>query len=137
MAILVIIGACAIVNESERKIIYCDSLKWPAPSDILSRLNKYKKTVNKNASVEEYSLVFAHDPKNKSPVTGAHKCNKTCSQNYPLQTCGNICGIVVLVVSEIACFNTQYFKDLPSNYPVNYKCVRPSFLSNLSSSVSI
>lgn len=93
------------VNVSERKIIYCDSLGWPAPSDILSRLDKYIKTVNNNASVEEYTLVFAHDPKSKSPVTGAHKCNKTCAQNYPLQTCGNICGIVVLVVSTIACFN--------------------------------
>ena len=111
------------VNVSERKIIYCDSLGWPVPSDILSRLNKYIKTVNKNASVEEYTLVFAHDPKSKSPVTGAHKCNKTCAQNYR-----HVATYVVLL-----CWLSQQShasKYSTSNHPLNYKCVRPSFLSN-------
>ena len=118
------------LNISEKKAIYCDSLGWPAPADILSKLDNYVKTVNSDVCVKEYTLVFVHDPKSKNSITGAHKCNKTCAQNYPLQTCGNICGIVVLVVSAIACFNKQYFKDLTTNYPQNNRGIRPSFLRN-------
>ena len=46
--------------------------------------------------------------------TGTHECNFACAQLYPFQTCRSICGIVVMVMSAIACQNLPLFKLMSS-----------------------
>ncbi len=49
-----------------------------------------------------------HDPQNQCPMSGMHRCGESCADFYPLQICSNICGIVVIVVAAIACYNVNY-----------------------------
>ena len=62
--------------------------------------------------------------------TGAHKCNQGCARNYPLQTCSNVCGIVVMAIASIACHNTEYFQNLITVYTTASESLPISYLRN-------
>ena len=100
--------------EIMKKIVYGDSLAWPFPSGLLCRVDKYLKAVCKDDDISNYSVVMLHDPQNQCPMSGMHRCGDTCANFYPLQTCSNICGTVVMVIGAIACYNFDFFSP-----PVN------------------
>ena len=100
----------------KKKIVYGDSLAWPFPSGLLCRVDKYLKAVCKDDDISNYSVML-HDPQNQCPMSGMHCCGDTCANFYPLQTCSNICGIVVMVIGAIACYNFDF------SAPVNHTCM--------------
>ena len=104
------------VDIMKKKIVYGDSLAWPFPSGFLCRVDKYLKAVCKDDDISNYSVVMLHDPQNQCPMSGMHRCGDTCANFYPLQTCSNICGIVVMVIGAIACYNFDFFQHLSTTH---------------------
>ena len=80
------------------------TLAWPAPDGLLNKVDGFIKPVSNDVS--NYSV--CHDPANTCPRTGSHRCGDSCAQFYPLQQCGSICGVVVLIVSAITCYNLDF-----------------------------
>ncbi len=118
------------VDTIEKKILYGDSLGWKVPDSLLDTLADYIKAVNIDDSIEHYNISILHDPTGKCPKTGAHKCNQKCAQNYPLQTCSDVCGIVVMAMAAIACHRTGYFMNLTTVYPTTSESLPTSYLTN-------
>ena len=104
------------VDIAAKKLVYGDSLAWPFPSGLLSRVDKYLKAVCKDDDISNYSTVMLHDPQNQCPMSGMHRCGESCADFYPLQTCSNICGIVVIVVAAIACYNYEFFQHISTTH---------------------
>ena len=107
------------VDIEGKKIIYGDSLAWPFPDGLLcrvERVEKYIKAVNKDEDISNYSIDMMHDPQSRCPMSGNHRCGASCACFYPLQTCSNICGIVVMVVAAIACYNFEFFKHISTKH---------------------
>ena len=104
------------VDIVAKKIVYGDSLAWPFPNGLLCRVEKYLKVVCKDEEISDFSIVMLHDPQNKCPMSGTHRCGSTCADFYPLQTCSNICGVVVMVVSAIACHNFEFFQHISTRH---------------------
>ena len=96
----------------KKKIVYGDSLAWPFPSGLLCRVDKYLKAVCNDDVICSYSVVMLHDPQNQCPMSRIHRCGVPFANFYPLQTCTNICGIVVTVIEAIACHNFHFFQHL-------------------------
>ena len=115
------------VDIVAKKIVYGDSLAWPFPSGLLCRVEKYIKAVCKDDEISNYSIVMLHDPQNQCLMSGMHRCGATCAQLYPLQTCTNICGIVVMVVAAIACHNYEFFQHISTSHS-NATTFPPIFL---------
>ena len=82
------------VDIAAKKIVYGDSLAWPAPNDLLGKVDSYLKAVCKDDDVSNYSVAILHDPTSKCPKSGAHRCGDTCASFYPLQTCSSICELL-------------------------------------------
>ena len=58
-----------------------------------------------------FSITAPHDY-NQNSVAG-HVCrSKTCSPNFPFQTCGSVCGPTALVTGATACLCRPYFDFL-------------------------
>ena len=101
------------VDMPRKRIMYGDSLAWPAPEGLLDQVNKFIKAASNDADdVSNYSFSMGHDPTNRCSQTGSHRCAQSCTQFYPLQTCSNICGVIVMVVSAIACYDLDFFNHI-------------------------
>lgn len=100
------------VDANEKRIVYADSLGWAIPDNLLSKLDSYIKAINVDLNVADFIVSTTHNPNSKYPIRGGHKCNHTCTWNYPLQTCSNICGIVVMVMARVACHHKELFQAL-------------------------
>lgn len=116
------------VDIAAKKIVYGDSLAWPAPNGLLSKVDRYLKAVCKDDDVSNYSVAILHDPTSKCPKSGFHRCGGTCAQFYPLQTCSSICGIVVMVAAAIACHNLEFFQHISTAHGHATKSFPPVFL---------
>lgn len=81
----------------------------------------YIKAVSAADDVANYTIVSCHDP--SSTASGAHCCSGTCANFYPLQTCGSICGVVVMVMAAIACHNPVYFSYLSTRHNQDFPSV--------------
>ena len=93
--------------------MYGDSLAWPALEGLLDQVNKFIKAASNDADdVSNYSFSMGHDSTNRCSQTGSHRCAQSCAQFYPLQTCSNICGVIVMVVSAIACYDLDFFNHI-------------------------
>ena len=97
------------VDTRERVVTYCDSLAWPSPVNLLERIGEFIQTTH-NEAVSLYSFVYAHDPSSTGPQ--GHQCLSSCASLYPLQRCGNVCGVVVIIVAAIACLANDLFRQL-------------------------
>ena len=117
------------VDTTTKKIVYGDSLGWAIPANLLNKLDRYIKAINVNLNVTEFTVSTTHNPNSKSPIRGWHKCNHTCAKNYPLQTCSNICGIVVMVMAALACYHKELFQNMTAMHPPA-KVFPRIFLSN-------
>ena len=98
------------VDTFQKKITNGDSLAWYYPNSLIEKANMYIKAISPSDDVANYTIVTCHDPSATS--SGGHCCGETCAILYPLQTCGSICGVVVMVMAAIACQNPAYFSHL-------------------------
>ena len=102
------------IDTIQKKIIYGDSIAWNYPKSLLEKANMYIKAISPSDDVANYTNLTCHDP--SSTALGAHCCSETCANFYPLQTCGSICGVVVMVMAAIACHNPAYFSHLSTRH---------------------
>ena len=99
--------AIALYEYKEARITYCDSLGWRIPAELISKIKQFSE---KLYHTQEVSVVYCHDP--QSHRQGIRKCGAQCKVNYPLQSCGSVCGVVVLIIAVIICFKKDYFTHL-------------------------
>ena len=112
------------VDTRERIVTYCDSLAWSSPINLLDRIGKFIQ-VTYSEEVSLYTFVYAHDP---SSGSHGHRCLSSCSPLYPLQRCGNVCGVVAMIVAAIACLATDFFRELTKKVDHAPQC--STFLRN-------
>ena len=98
------------VDTFHKKITYGDSLAWYYPNSLFEKANMYIQAISPSDDVANYTIVTCHNPASTS--SGGHCCGETCAILYPLQTCGSICGVAVMVMAAIACQNPAYFSYL-------------------------
>ena len=98
-----------LVDIREKIITYGDSLAWPVPDGLIEKLHSFITVCD--ADFHEFSIQVCHHPRSISS-NGRHCCGTSCAKLYPLQTCMNICGIVVMVMAAVACFNPNLFSLL-------------------------
>ena len=71
-----------------KRIIYCDTLAWDPPSNILEVVNSFTNHIPRVGSYDSSSVCTAHSPLASSSRLG-HVCDWRC-RNYPFQTCSDI-----------------------------------------------
>ena len=88
--------------DFDKKVIrYCDSLGWKMPRGLMTKvLQIYAAIIG--LAFFGFSITAPHDY-NQNGVPG-HVCrSRTCSPNFPFQTCGSVCGSTALFIGAIAC----------------------------------
>nr|XP_047122618.1 uncharacterized protein LOC105849511 [Hydra vulgaris]XP_047122625.1 uncharacterized protein LOC105849511 [Hydra vulgaris]XP_047122631.1 uncharacterized protein LOC105849511 [Hydra vulgaris]XP_047122636.1 uncharacterized protein LOC105849511 [Hydra vulgaris]XP_047122643.1 uncharacterized protein LOC105849511 [Hydra vulgaris]XP_047122652.1 uncharacterized protein LOC105849511 [Hydra vulgaris]XP_047122660.1 uncharacterized protein LOC105849511 [Hydra vulgaris]XP_047122664.1 uncharacterized p len=94
-----------VYNNIDANFYYGDSLGWSAPDDFLFKLDLFiKKLYHVSTS---FNIVYCHDA--TTHQYGGKVCSSLCRKNYPLQTCGNICGVIAIIVCGISCLRYDYF----------------------------
>ena len=73
-----------------KQILYCDTLAWKPPSDIIDVVNSYISHIPRIGKFDDTHLFLAHHPMATSRF--GHMCDWRCC-NYPLQTCSEVCGV--------------------------------------------
>lgn len=99
------VAYCDIV---ERKIVYCDSLGWKVPHDIIVKMSKLFHCVFGYELDTKKTPFHCHNP--AAHQYGNKKCDQTCSRNFPLQACGNVCGVVAVVIAAVIALKPAYFE---------------------------
>ena len=97
----------AVVDIEEKEFTYCDSLGWEIPEGLLEKVNSLLRMISKT-EINVITSCYV----NTSTSVGKHVCQTGCSKFFPLQTCGNVCGVAVIVVSVIAAYEYEEFKRL-------------------------
>ena len=93
-------------------IFYCDSLGWKAPPDFNDFISSISDSFFNYQKFE--NIHYAHNS-TKSTNIEKHVCESgVCSKYYPLQECGNVCGVSVIITAVIALFDTDIFRKLIS-----------------------
>ena len=72
------------------KILYCDSMAWQAPTNIVDTVNIFTRHILHSEAYNNSHLVLAHCPGASSNFV--HQCDWRC-RNYSLQSCADICGV--------------------------------------------
>lgn len=91
------------IDAVENKWFYCDTLAWPPPTNINTTVNAIL-----NVSAKEFFVFrkpaqgrfIAHKPEGNQH--GSHQCTNGCFKNVPLQSCGSVCGVIVVVMGAIS-----------------------------------
>lgn len=96
-----------------RRIVYCDTLTWDPPSNLVDVVNNFTSHIPRVEDFNESHLSVAHSPLATSRV--GHFCDWRC-RNYPLQTCSDICGVIVLINAALAALNRSFFQYLIGPY---------------------
>ena len=100
------------IDVVENKWFYCDTLGWVPPTDLNSKVEFIP-----NVFSQEFTLFrkpahrrfIAHKLQGNSYV--AHKFTDACFQNIPLQSCGSICGVIVVAMGAISCINSTLWRS--------------------------
>ena len=92
-----------------KRILYCDTLAGKPPSNIIDVVNSYTSHIPRVGMYDEKHLFLAHDPMATSRL--GHVCDWRC-RNYPLQTCSDICGVIVLITAAVAALDRTLFQYL-------------------------
>ena len=88
-------------------INYCDGNGWHSPPDLLLVLVAYTKHFGL-LHLHNTTLRLMHQP---TLLGYNHFCMAEC-KNYPLQSCGNVCGLVAVIGAAIAALDTHLFSLL-------------------------
>ena len=94
-------------------IIICDTLAWDPPSILVDVVNNFTSHMPRVEDFTESHLSIAHSPLATSPK--GHQCDWRC-RNYLLQTCSDICGVIVLINAALAALNKPFFQYLIGPY---------------------
>ena len=92
-----------------KRILYCDTLAGKLPSNIIDVVNSYISDISRFGMYDEKHLFLVHDPMATSRL--GHVCDWR-SRNYPLQTCSDICGVIVLINAAVAALDRLLFQYL-------------------------
>ena len=91
------------------KIIYCDTLAWQPPPDIIDVVNDFVRYIPQVGMYKKSHLVLAHSP--GATNWQGHECDWRC-RNYSLQSCSDICGVITLVNAAVVTLYTPLFQWL-------------------------
>ncbi|XP_066928656.1 uncharacterized protein [Clytia hemisphaerica] len=97
----------AIYSKGNKSLTYYDSLGWNIPEDLPGKIT----SIFGQNNIE--SIKSAHDP--EAHKNGCKSCSFECLP-YPLQTCGNVCGPITLVMCSIFCLDNDRFKSTIESY---------------------
>lgn len=97
-----------------KRIIYCDTLAWDPPSNILEVINNFTSHMPRVGSYDSSFFSLAHSPLAMSSRLG-HACDWRC-RNYPLQTCSDICGVIAVINAALAALDRPLFQYLIGPY---------------------
>ena len=105
---------------------YCDTIGWRAPPDMKEKVSPIVEAIYKHTSLPSkpfIKCIEAHIPN----TNGGHRCMSGCLKNIPLQTCGNVCGVIVAVMATIAsvspCIWRQVFLSHTKRVPGNVEWI--------------
>ena len=90
-----------------KQILYCDTLAWKPPSDIIDVVNSYISHIPRIGKFDDTHLFLAHQPMATSRF--GHMCDWRC-RNYPLQTCSDVCGVIVLIIAALEAVDRPLFQ---------------------------
>eukprot|EP00794_Sanderia_malayensis_P013540 gene13540-14944_t len=105
------------VDLEKKQWFYCDTLGWAAPNDLRSQVNSVTEVFYEVKAITSRpfrgcrpfrGFINCHIPSK----TGNHACVSECFPNFPFQTCGNICGIIVIVLAGIAVRAPDLWKNV-------------------------
>ena len=91
------------------KIIYCDTLAWQPPPDIIDVVNDFVRYIPQVGMFKKSHLVLAHSP--SATNWQGHECDWRC-RNYALQNCSDICGVITLVNAAVVTLCSPLFQWL-------------------------
>lgn len=94
-----------VIDARDGLVRYCDTLGWPAPNDLAICVINYSRSLGL-VHVKQLKITLAHTANKEQ-----HSCCDGCT-NYPLQTCSDICGVVVMVCTAIAALDKKFFNLL-------------------------
>ena len=104
--------AICYVDCAKKQIVYGDTLGWALPEDLMDKLDFVTRAFF-GEEARSYHLRICHDPQSITSQ-GVHVCGNSCSPQYPLQGCANICGVISMVMGAVACFSEELFTHLIS-----------------------
>ena len=93
------------VDLKSNKWYYCDTSCWGSPSNLKGAVSFIVTAIYQVLRVSPKpfgGIVECHVDENGSADSTAHRCSPTCVKNIPLQTCMNVCGAAVAILSAIA-----------------------------------
>ena len=99
-----------VFDSDFQTVTYCDSKGWKAPPDISNLILSVSETFFDQQQFCNFN--YAHSPSNSANIENTHICTEVCSKYYPLQTCGTICGVAVLISAVIAVLDIDCFRKL-------------------------
>ena len=92
-----------------KQILYCDTLAWKPPSDIIDVVNSYISHIPRIGKFDDTHLFLAHHP--MATFRFGHTCDWRCL-NYPLPTCSDVCEVIVLIIAALAALDRLLFQFL-------------------------
>ena len=93
------------VDLKSNKWYYCDASCWGSPSNLKGAISFIETAIYQVLCVSPKpfgGIVECHVDVNDSADSTAHRWSSTCVKNIPLQTCMNVCGAAVAILSAIA-----------------------------------
>ena len=86
----------AVYDDETGKTVYGDSAGWKYPEELLALVNRYVRIIFEKECQE---VIECHA--SAQTYNHVHSCSSDCNFYYPLQTDGDICGVVVSVIASI------------------------------------
>ena len=99
------------MDATENKWFYCDTLGWATPSDLKPLVDSILDVFSRELSLlrkPAQGRFVVHKP--DSHVRDFHKCTSNCFDNIHLQSCGNICGVIVTIMGAISCIEPTLWR---------------------------
>ena len=91
------------------QILYCDSLAWKAPDNLVNLVNDYVKHFLGAEVFNNGHVIFAHCPAAKTGLS--HRCDWRC-RNDSLQSGADVCAIITAINAAVAALDNDLFKRL-------------------------
>ena len=84
------------IDVENKSAYYGDSLGWSVPYNLISALEENLHMLECKLGIDIHSCL-----QDIITINGKHKCLEQCTHFYPLQSCSNICGIIVMCMIAI------------------------------------
>ena len=100
------------VDTVTNEWFYCDSLGWAPPKELKNLVDKVISAFSDLIQLPIRPVqgrFIAHMSSNTSH--GVHGCSALCLRDIPLQKCGNICGVVAIILAAISCIDKPLWSN--------------------------